>query len=443
MRIFRRIFFLSIFLILFSNCSFDNKTGIWDNIDTSITKKDEFKDFVTLSSEEPSFNKVVYPKKNLKITLDSKNQNSKWFEEFYQGTNNLGNFDYKDRNTLILKSKKLIGNKANNQIFFDGKNIIATNEKGNIIVYSLELQEIIFEFNFYEKKFKKIKKKIHIIIEKNIVYVSDNLGYLYAINLISKKLLWAKNYKTPFRSNIKILKDKIIISDINNLLYFINKADGESLKVIPTEESTVKNQFNSSIAIKDENAYFLNTYGTLYSINYNEKINWFFNLNQSLDSRPSNIFYSKSLVIHNNKIVIFTEPNLYIINLNSGSTSFKSSISSILNPIISGQNIFFVTNDGLLVCMNIENGEIHYSVDINSEIARYLDTKEKIVNIKSLSILNNNIFLFLNNSYVVKFDLKAEIKDIYKLPIKIDSAPIFANGSIFYLNKNNKLIILN
>ena len=249
MRIFRRIFFLSIFLILFSNCSFDNKTGIWDNIDTSITKKDEFKDFVTLSSEEPSFNKVVYPKKNLKITLDSKNQNSKWFEEFYQGTNNLGNFDYKDRNTLILKSKKLIGNKANNQIFFDGKNIIATNEKGNIIVYSLELQEIIFEFNLYEKKFKKIKKKIHIIIEKNIVYVSDNLGYLYAINLISKKLLWAKNYKTPFRSNIKILKDKIIISDINNLLYFINKADGESLKVIPTEESTVKNQFISSFIV--------------------------------------------------------------------------------------------------------------------------------------------------------------------------------------------------
>ena len=33
------------------------------------------------------------------------------------------------------------------------------------------------------------------IVENNVVYVSDNLGYLYAYNYNKQKILWAKNYK--------------------------------------------------------------------------------------------------------------------------------------------------------------------------------------------------------------------------------------------------------
>ena len=61
------------------------------------------------------------------------------------------------------------------------------------------------------------------IIEKNIVYVADNIGYLYAIDLINNKYLWAKNYKIPFRSNIKIFDDKLITSNQDNILYFFDK----------------------------------------------------------------------------------------------------------------------------------------------------------------------------------------------------------------------------
>ena len=62
------------------------------------------------------------------------------------------------------------------------------------------------KFNFYKKKYKKIKKKLNFIIENGIIYVSDNIGYLYAFNYKTKKFLWAKNYKIPFRSNIKLKK---------------------------------------------------------------------------------------------------------------------------------------------------------------------------------------------------------------------------------------------
>ena len=93
--------------------------------------------------------------------------------------------------------------------------------------------------------------------------------------------------------------------------------------------------------------------------------------------------------------------------------------------------------------MNVTTGEIFYSVDINQKIANFLNIKKKSANVKFLAIVNNDLFLFLNNSYLVKFTSKGKIKKIHKLSSKIKSLPIFINDSIVYLNNKNQLIIIN
>ena len=40
-------------------------------------------------------------------------------------------------------------------------------------------------------------------------------------------------------------------------------------------------------------------------------------------------------------------------------------------------------------------------------------------------MLNGKIFIFLKNSYVIKFELNGNIEKIVKLPFKINSNPIF------------------
>ena len=105
---------------------------------------------------------------------------------------------------------------------FDRNNIIISDNKGNINIYDVNQQKIIFKFNFYKKRIKKIEIKLKIIVEKNIIYVADNLGYLYAIDYYNAKLIWAKNYKKPFRSNLKIYKEKILLADQDNSIYIID-----------------------------------------------------------------------------------------------------------------------------------------------------------------------------------------------------------------------------
>ena len=82
-------FFIITLIIILSNCSFDTKTGIWEN-NNVVNKKniDRFKDFETLYTEEKTFNRIIKPRNNSQIYLDSAISNQNWLEENFQNSNN-------------------------------------------------------------------------------------------------------------------------------------------------------------------------------------------------------------------------------------------------------------------------------------------------------------------------------------------------------------------
>ncbi len=433
---------LIIFIFIFTHCSFDNKSGIWKN-EENLSKKDErFKDFKKFYSKLESYNKIKFPSENLKISIEPSVSNFVWSDKHYNNSNNLDNFNYKNNNELVFLSKKISRFKNNENILFDLDRAIISDKKGNIFAYSLEKKNIDLKYNFYKKQFKKKEKIIKIALENKIIYAADNLGYLYAIDIQTGGLIWAQNFKVPFRSNIKIFNDKIILADTNNNLLIINKIDGTKFKIIPTEEVVLKNEFINSIAHNKKSIFYLNTYGSLYSINNKGQLNWFLNLKQSLDDE-TNLFYSNVLLLHKKKIYLATDFYLYKIDSDTGAVLFKIPITSKTKPIVSGDSIFLITKDNLLVCINKDKGNILYSININQEIANFLQTKKKEVFIKSLALINNNLHLVLKNSYSVTFKVTGTIKNINKLPSKINSFPIYINDSIIYLNKKNKLAIVN
>ena len=118
---------------------------------------------------------------------------------------------------------------------------------------------------------------------------------MYAYDYVRKKTTWAKNFKVPFRSNLKIIKNNLAAANQNNNLYIIDKNSGGNLKLIPTEETTIKNNFINNLSADEKNLYFLNTYGS-YSIDIDSKrINWFINLNQSVRAQSNNLFIGNRL----------------------------------------------------------------------------------------------------------------------------------------------------
>ena len=229
-----------IILIFLVSCSFDDKSGIWNNENSISKNNNEFKEFKTLSSSSITFNEIIPIKKQLNLKIEKRVNNYDWSDIFYNQSNNLKNFNYQETNNLILKSKKISKYQINNFLLYSQKNLILSDEKGNIFIYSINKNKLIKKFNFYKKKFKKNNKFLNLIVEKNIIYVSDNLGYLYAYDHQKDKIIWAKNYKVPFRSNLKIVENKLIAANQNNTLYFFNKNSGEVINFIPTEDTVLK-----------------------------------------------------------------------------------------------------------------------------------------------------------------------------------------------------------
>ena len=388
-----KIFIILIIFFFNTNCSFDNKSGIWQNKDDAISNKNnQFKEFKPLSNINDSFNKEISIKKNFKFKIEKKITSYEWSDIYFDVSNNFPNLNYTGFNNVQLKSKRLSKFETNNHILYTDNKMIITDLRGNIIIYSPNEDKIINKFNFYKKKYKHIKKYLNISVDNDILIISDNIGYLYALSLNTGKIIWAQNYKIPFRSNLKIFKNKIIAANQNNNLYFINKEDGSVIRLIPTEEVIVSNQFINNISLTKNSTLFLNTYGTLYSVSSDSmKINWFINLNQTLDLNPSNLFSGSQIINNDRLIVVSTDKFTYVINNITGKIVFKKNFKSLIKPIITNDYLFSITKNNLLIAINLNNGQIIYSYNINQSIADYLNIKKKKVEFKSFYIVNDDL----------------------------------------------------
>ncbi len=440
-------FFVFLFIFFFTSCSFDNKSGIWQNENENSQKKDSkevFSEFKTLNSADNNFKKIILLDKNFEFQLTKAIENENWTDIFFNKNNNLNNFKYSNEYKLEYKSRKISKYDINQNLLYENGNFITSDSNGNLLIYSAENNNILQKFNFYKKKYKKIKKKLNIIVDENIVYVSDNIGFLYAYDYVRNKIIWAKNFKVPFRSNLKILKDKLAAANQNNNLYIIDKNSGDNLKLIPTEETIIKNNFINNLAADEENLYFLNTYGSLYCINIDsKKINWFINLNQTIELNPSNLFFGNQIVLENNKLVVSSNNFTYVLDSNNGSIIYKKNFSSSIKPIINNDYLFLVSKNNLLISMNLRNGKILFSYDINDEIANFLGSKKKVAKFKSIAFINDGLLIFLKNSYALQLSINGKIQKVIKLPSKINTLPIFIKNQILFTDSNNKITVMN
>lgn len=441
-----KLFFVLSLILLFNHCSFDNKTGIWKNEEIIIkadNKDKTLKGFEKVSKINDTFDQVIAVASNTNLNLPTPKTNELWSDIFYDQTNNSLNFSYNETNRTIFKSKKITKYKINDHILFDKKNLITSDDRGNIIIFSIEENKVLRNFNFYKKNYKKFKKYLNLYVEDEIIYVADNIGYLYAYNYKDGKIIWAKNYKIPFRSNLKLSKNKLMISNQNNSLFFFDKNNGEILKLIPTEETIIKKNFKNNLSLNENTLFFINTFGSLYSVNIDDfRINWFVNINENINSNPGSLFDGGKILIYENKLIISSAKFTYIVDTLNGSILYKINYSSNITPIVIDNHLISITKKNLLVALNILTGEAFFSRNVSQDIKNFLGVKKFNFQIKKINILSNKIYIFLNNSNLLIYNFKGELKEIKKFPAKLNIQPIFIKNSIIGLNSNNKLLII-
>ncbi len=440
-----KINYLIIFFFLITNCSFDNKSGIWtgsDQVKKNNNNTSQNTEFVFKKQNRTIEEIELAPEQSIKI--DNLKTYKDWSQRYQNQLNNINNVSFLN-NGNYQKLSKISKSKVNKNILVYKNNLFFSDYKGNIGIYSLNENQIIFKFNFYKKKLKKFNKEIKLIVKKDFIIAVDNFGYAYSINYKKNKIVWAKNFLIPFRSNLKIINETLFLSDEKNKIILININNGDKIDEFYTQPSKAVSKFESNLAIdKNNNLLFMSTSGVLYSLDLinNKRINWIKNFKQESEI----VYEGNPITVQNDNIIISDRDNISLLNVN-GNKIWDLNIKSDLPPVISGNTIFVVNKDNFLLLINKNNGQIKFSKNINSLITKDFkkNLKRKIKKIDYIYLADNKLLLISKNSYFIEMNIQniININSIKKNPFKISSDIIFINKEMIFINESNRVYKVN
>ena len=448
----KKIKYLVLFLIftLFANCSFDNKTGIWSGDEKE--KKRIFE--LEKQAKEKIDVKKIYSKKNIyskeisstkNVILTKPRKNSSWKMSGLNLQNFLGNIYLSniDNNFLkkkIGKNKFSISKVISSPITFE-HNIIFSDNVGTI--YSIDQRgKVNWKKNIYKKIYKKIYKSLTFSIYKDKIYVADNIGFIYAINLESGKLIWIKNHGIPLKSNIKIFEDKIYIINHEDRLLCLDIEEGFKIWDVRSITSFIKTQHFLALAIsKEGDLVVLSSSGDLIKVKAsNGKIYWSLNTKDSMFNNNTDFFKSSNITIVDNDIIFATSSSIFSYNLNTGYRNWKEGIGSKNTPIIDGNNVFLVSDNGYFINLNRESGKVIWSTNI----LKILKKKKQMTKISGFVMGSGKIYAVSLNGYLIVCSaVSGKVEYFKKIGDSITSAPIISDGSLYILTEKSRILGFN
>ena len=415
-----------IILIFLTNCSLSNKEVNENNKSIDI------------------FKKIDPIQRELNSDLKTKK-----FETFKSNpflnnlTNSNGNINFETnfekKNTYkFSKIEKFKSNQP--EIFFTNKNdIIFFNGKGTIFKLNENLKEQ-WKINNYNRKEKKNNPILYFAQIENKLIVNDNLSKMYAIDLVTGKILWSKYSSSSFNSDIKVYNKSFLTLDFDNIIRAISSNDGKEIWRFSTENSFIKSQKKLSIILKDEIVFFVNNLGDITALDVNNgSLIWQTPTQNNLIYQDTFTLENSDIVFENDTIYFSNNKNeFFALEARTGIIKWVQSINSSLRPTIIEGLIFTVSNEGYLFLIDDQTGNILRITDIFKGFKNRKD-------LKPTGFIHGKykLFVSLNNGRLLTVDSSTgKQEEITKIHASKISRPFIFKNSM-YLIKDNALLKIN
>ena len=443
------LIYFSIFFSL-SSCSFDHKTGIWKGSDDEKRKISEIEknQKQTLSVDKIHTSDADYVKEvslAQKIVLSAPQKNKSWKMSELNYQNSIGNVYLANVDNIFLKKKigknKFYISKLMSSPLIYKDNIIFSDDRGTLFNIN-QRGKINWKKNIYSKIFKKIYKNLTFTIYKCKVYISDNIGFIYALNLDDGELIWVKNHGIPLKSKIKVFDDKIFLINQDNRLISLNVKDGSKVWDIRTISSFIKTQNFLSLAISEEgHVVALNSSGDLLKAKAkNGTVLWSLNALRSSFAHATDFFTSSGVVIHDDDVFFSAGKSILSVSLKNGTINWQQEANSVATPIVDEKNIFAVTDNGFFLILDRDTGNIISS----SNILKSLKKKKQLTKITGFIMGSGKIYSVTSNGYlIVSSAISGRAEYSRKIGDTITSSPVINEGKLYILTEDSRIIGFN
>ena len=429
----KKYFYLVIFLFLL-DCSLNPNSKFWTNekkilVDKSSTTVLANNKNQSLSEFNQNF-KISIPK-NLKINSNQQ-LNNDGFIDFDANLEKMSKYNFKTIKSFSNFEPEILID--NNHLFYFDSN-------GSIIKFDNN-SNIVWKQNHYSKQDKKLQPILFFGKSGEDLFIADSLANYYVINKNTGKLKWKKKHSSSFNSQIKTFENKALVIDMENKLRCFSLETGDLLWSVKTQQSLLRSQKKQSLILNNQNVFFSNSIGDVTAVDISSgKVIWQTPTQSNVTF--TNTYFLKLSDIVSDKDAIFVSNNnnqFLSIDLLSGAINWKQEFSSELRPAIIGDYLVTISDDGLLVTMNKESGQI---IRINDLFKNIKEKRKK--NFQPIGFLVGKFYIYVstNNGRVLVVNFReGKIEKTLKLDNNKLQRPVYFNKSL-YIAKDNSIIRLN
>ena len=419
--------------ILILGCSLNSNSTFWSKSKKIATDKINTKIlFEDIKPNKNEFNpklEISLPEQNVKnINL---NFNNDGFTQMDINYENFSKYSFsKIENFSGFEPEILIDD--NSLYFFDNK--------GSVIKFNKD-SKVEWKKNYYSKSDKKNRPILFLASENEDLFVADTNANFYLLNSKNGNLKWKKKHTSSFNSQVKIKNGKAVIVDMENNLRCFSVTNGKNLWSIPTELTVVTSQKKQSIVIVNNLVIFSNSVGDITAVDFDSgEIIWqtptrVLGVGKNITLRNSDLVSDGTFVyISNNK------NEFYALDLKTGIIKWKQKINSEIRPVIISDYIVTISNEGLLIVLDRNNGNI---IRINNILKKIKEKNRENYYPIGFIISGGKVYLTTKNGRLLVINFSdATLNKILKLDRDKLQRPVYFNKEI-YITKDNSIIKIN
>ncbi len=424
-----KLVFLLIALFFLNNCSFNENTSIWNDKNKIKETDNTKKIFAEEQKIVSEFNQGI--KLDLSTIKDTKknfnNLNNSGSQIYLGELDRIGNYKFskwEDEKFFNFKPAFL----SDGIIFFD--------KKGTIIRFDVN-QKVIWKKNHYSKSEKKLQPKLNFLLDEENLLITDNIAKYYSININTGKLNWSKINNYSFNSEIKKFKDKAFAVDYKNTLKCFNIKDGSECWNLQTEDSFTISNAKYSLIIIENNVIFSNSIGDITAVDIESGlISWQLPTQSSSIIDETYRFKISKLVSDGSTIFFSNNKNqFHAVDVKTGTVNWINEINSNITPVILGNLILTISNNGFLFVVEKNTGNI---IRITDLYVNYKEKKRKNINPRGFVIGNKKLYLTNSDGKMIVVDLNlGQVLQIEKVSGSSVSEPYIFNNHLFIVRNGS------
>ena len=164
---------------------------------------------------------------------------------------------------------------------------------------------------------------------------------------------------------------------------------------------------------------------------------WSQNVTSVASTYSNDFFKSSDVLIDNNTIFFSTTSSIYSFNLMNGYLNWQKKVSSSRTPIINGNYIFIVSENGYFLCLDKKTGKIIWSINT----FKTLKQKKQNTTVTGFILGSGKMYITTLNGFLIVCSANNGSIEYFKsVGDKITAPPIIVDASLYILTEDSKIL---